>query len=238
MSFADKMLDMLTSSYDRSDAYRIKEGKLPETNIGKVMYLAGWGFDIIKEHTEKVMLWDNIDSAQGKTLERIGKNYGVLRGGAPDKIYRIMIKVKLIAMLSAGDIETILQSAAVLFNVDLQSIKIEEVCPAKVYIYIDEDQLDDEHKDIAVAIARLMKRIVAAGVGMRIFYKTYHSGKLKVFVGTTGKEIIKIRITPVAADKYIEQEIPIQIGIPALNFVKIKYGAEKERMRNDRNVNN
>lgn len=222
------MLDMLTSAYDRSDRYRIKENKLPETNIGKVMYLAGWGFDIIKEHAEKVMLWDNIDNAKGKALERIGNNYGVLRGGAPDEIYRIMIKVKLIAMLSAGDIETILQSAAVLFDVDLSSIKIEEAFPAKVYIYIDEDQLDSEHKDIAVTIAKLIKRIVAAGVGIRIFYKTYHSDKCKMFIGTTGKEIIKMRITPIATNKYIEQEVPMRIGVPALNFIKIKVGVEKE----------
>lgn len=79
MSFADKMLDMLTSSYDRSDIYRIREGRMPKTNMGKVMYLAGWGFDIIKENAEKVMLWDNIDNAKGRSLDRIGNNYGVLR---------------------------------------------------------------------------------------------------------------------------------------------------------------
>lgn len=221
------MLDMLTSSYNRSDLYQIRKGRLPKTNIGKVMYLAGWGFDIIKEHAEKVMLWDNIDNAKGRALDRIGNNYGVLRGGAPDEIYRIMIKVKLIAMLSAGDIDIILESAAVLFNIDLRSIKIEEVFPGKVYIYIDEDQLDNEHKDIAVTIAKLMKRIVVAGVGIKIFYKTYHSGKGKVYIGTTGKKIIKIQIAPVAADKYIEQEILVRIGVPALNFVKIKVGTEK-----------
>lgn len=230
MSFAEKMLDMLTSSYNRSDKYRLQEGKPPETNIGKLMCLAGWGFDIIKEHSEKVMLWDDIDTAKGKALDRYGKNYGVLRGGASDEIYRVMIKVKLIAMLSAGDMDTLIQAAAVLFDVDMQSIKVEEIFPAKIYLYIDEDQLDEEHRNIAITIAKLTKRIVAEGIGLKIFYKTYHSGRSKLYVGTAETEILKIRIMPTAADKYIEQVVPIGIGVPTFNFIKLKYGVDKGRI--------
>ena len=42
---------MLTSAYDRTDLPRIRSGDLPKTNIGKLFYLSGWGFDIIKEKT-------------------------------------------------------------------------------------------------------------------------------------------------------------------------------------------
>ena len=61
MSFAIKMLEMLTSSYNRTDMQRLEENQMPQTNIGKLFSLAGWGFDIIKDQTEKVKLWDNID---------------------------------------------------------------------------------------------------------------------------------------------------------------------------------
>lgn len=44
MSFAIKMLEMLTSSYNRTDIQNLQENKLPQTNIGKLFSLAGWGF--------------------------------------------------------------------------------------------------------------------------------------------------------------------------------------------------
>ena len=150
MSFAEKMLDMLTSAYDRTDLPRIRSGDLPKTNIGKLFYLSGWGFDIIKDQSEKVRLWDDIDQAQGAALDRIGKNYGVIRGTASDSIYRVMIKVKMLAMLAAGNLDTLILSAASLFGVDISDVACEELFPAKVYLYINEDSLDEEHAKVFV----------------------------------------------------------------------------------------
>ena len=47
MTFAIKMLEMLTSAYNRTDIQRLGVGKAPVTNVGKLFYLAGWGFDLI-----------------------------------------------------------------------------------------------------------------------------------------------------------------------------------------------
>ena len=107
MSFAIKMLEMLTSAYNRTDILELKEKRTPKTNIGKLFTLSGWGFDIIHDQTEKVRLWDDIDVMEGETLTRYGNGFGVARGEAGDEIYRIMIKVKIIAMLAAGDLDTI-----------------------------------------------------------------------------------------------------------------------------------
>ena len=181
MSFAEKMLDMLTSAYNRNDIRVLREAQAPKTNIGKLFSLTGWGFDILKEQTEKVRLWDDIDNAKGKELDRFGQNYGVTRGEANDAVYRVMIKVKMLAMLAAGNLDTIIYSAASLFGVAAEDIKSEEVYPAKVYLYIDENKLDQEHKDVSTVIVSLMDRIKSAGVGLRIFYRTYNSQQARIY---------------------------------------------------------
>ena len=57
-------------------------------------------------------------------------------------------------------------------------------------MYIDEDKLDQEHKDVANIIANLMCRIKSAGIGIRIFYRTYHGAELKMYLATNSMEII------------------------------------------------
>lgn len=108
---------------------------------------------------------------QGTSLDNFGRNYGVVRGEASDEMYRVMIKVKILAMMAAGNMDTIILSAASLFGVSASDVTCEEVFPAKVYLYIDEDKLDQEHKDVANIIANLMCRIKSAGIGIRIFIK-------------------------------------------------------------------
>lgn len=94
MNFVTQMLEMLTSAYTREDLIHIPRGQPPKTNIGRLHSVLGWGFDIVKENAERVKLWDDLDQAKGKVLDRYGSNYGVMRGTASDSIYRIMIKVK------------------------------------------------------------------------------------------------------------------------------------------------
>lgn len=53
-------------------------------------------------------VWDDLDNAKGAVLDRYGANFGVDRGGATDTVYRLLIKVKMIALMSGGDIDTII----------------------------------------------------------------------------------------------------------------------------------
>lgn len=225
MSFAVKMLEMLTSSYNRTDMQRLEENQMPQTNIGKLFSLAGWGFDIIKDQTEKVKLWDNIDVMQGSALTRYGESFGVLRGEASDEILRIMIKVKTIAMLASGDLDTIILSAATLFGVTAADLKTEEIYPAKVYLYIDEDKLDEEHKRVAETIAGLMSRIKASGIGIRIFYQTYFGGAEKLYIMSMRSNHIKITASPDATNKKIRMGTGINVALPRLEYLQITYGA-------------
>lgn len=225
MSFAVKMLEMLTSAYNRTDIHNLQENQLPKTNIGKLFSLTGWGFDIIKDQAEKVRLWDDIDVMQGSALTRYGESFGVSRGEASDEILRIMIKVKTIAMLASGDLDTIILSAATLFGVAATDVKTDEIYPAKVYLYIDEDKLDAEHKRVAEIIAGLMSRIKASGVGIRIFYQTYFGGAENLYIMSMRSNHIKITASPDATNKKIRMDAGINVALPRLEHLQITYGA-------------
>lgn len=225
MNFAVKMLEMLTSSYNRTDIQNLQENQLPQTNIGKLFSLAGWGFDIIKDQAEKVRLWDDIDVMQGSALTRHGESFGVSRGEASDEILRIMIKVKTIAMLASGDLDTIILSAATLFGVSATDVKADEIYPAKVYLYIDEDKLDAEHKRVAEIIAGLMSRIKASGVGIRIFYQTYFGGAENLYIMSMRSNHIKITASPDATNKKVRMDAGINVALPRLEHLQITYGA-------------
>lgn len=225
MSFAVKMLEMLTSAYNRTDIHNLQENQLPQTNIGKLFSLAGWGFDIIKDQAEKVRLWDDIDAMQGSALTRYGESFGVSRGEASDEILRIMIKVKTIAMLASGDLDTIILSAATLFGVSATDVKADEIYPAKVYLYIDEDKLDAEHKRVAEIIAGLMSRIKASGVGIRIFYQTYFGGAENLYIMSMRSNHIKITASPDATNKKVRMDAGINVALPRLEHLQITYGA-------------
>lgn len=178
-----KMLDFLTGGYIRSDMQNVASEKPPETNIGKLFGIGSWAFEIIHENAEKVKLWNDIDNAKGYTLDRYGHNFGVKREGATDTFYRLMIKIKMISLLSGGDIDTVINAAASLFDVEPTRIELHEVFPAKVWIYVDEGMLDEERLEIAPLIAKLMKRIVAAGVGMKLFIGPYKEYSNKIYIG-------------------------------------------------------
>lgn len=223
MSFAEMMLDKLTSAYNRTDLQEFRAGKKPKTNIGKLMYLSGWGFDILKDQMEKVRLWDDIDEASGSTLDRYGNNYGVLRGEAEDEVFRIMIKVKILAMLAAGNLDTLIYSAASLFGVEAEDVQFEEVFPAKVYLYIDEDKLDSSHKNVAETIAALMVRIKASGTGLRIFYRTYSGNQAKVYVGTAVDLAVLINVKPEPIEKETIKNIDLNTGVGTLLCVTVSY---------------
>jgi len=220
MSFPELMLDMLTSAYNRTDVARFREGKPPETNIGKLFGLCGWGFDILREHTEKVRLWDDLDRMRGSTLERFGKDFGVERGTAGDETLRVMIRVKILAMLAAGNLDTLILAAASLFGIAPENVGHEEIYPAKVYLYIDEDKLDQEHRGVAGIIAGLMHRIKAAGVGIKVFYRTYRQVHGGVRLAALTEETVHLTATADADDSYVKRKTDVHACTPTLVYVR------------------
>lgn len=171
------MLDKLTSAYSLKDCENVKRELPIETNIGKLFSIFAWGLDLAQEQLDKILSWDDLDNACGTTLDRFGKNFGVSRDGADDWLYRQMIKIKMISQLFGGDIDAIITAASGLFNIDPAEIDLQEIFPASIWLYIDEDKINTEHMDAASQIKMLLKRITVAGVGAWIFLKNYRSGE-------------------------------------------------------------
>lgn len=170
-----KMLYALTSAYTRKD-YDNRHLKIPpETNIGKLFSIFAWGLDFIHEQADLIKLWDDIDNAKGTVLDRYGANFGVKRISSDDDFYRLSIRVKVIAQLSGGDTDTVIRVAGDLLGVDVSNIDFEDVFPAKVALYVDQKLVSKNRLELIENIAESIKRILAAGVGMRLYTRTYRT---------------------------------------------------------------
>ena len=182
--FWGAMLNFLTSAYNRRDVLNAKKDRPPETNIGRLFRLVADGYEIIYENAELVKLWDDLDNAEGAVLDRYGANFGVSRGAASDALYRIFIRAKMIAQLSGGDDETVLTAAAELLGVDPSDILMEDIFPAKKALYVDLSLLSEERANIIEQIAHVIKRAMFAGVGLRIYLRTYRSYEVPLNMST------------------------------------------------------
>lgn len=70
-------------------------------------YVLYGGFDEVEQGFLDVKDSRNINKATGETLDRMGANVGQFRQGEDDELYRQLIKVRIIANMSIGDIPTI-----------------------------------------------------------------------------------------------------------------------------------
>lgn len=171
MSFLSKMLDMLTSAYNKSDEYTANNNMPTTTNIGRILEIAGWGFDLIQDNADRLRLWTDIDSAEGSALDRHGANFGVARGDSDDVFYRLLIKIKILAQISGGDIDTIISAVSGLYEIDAQRVELYELFPAKVQVAIFESDLPESYMDVKDLVGMLIKRLLVGGVGLDMIYK-------------------------------------------------------------------
>lgn len=199
--FWGRMLEMLTSAYIRSDIHNAKKNLPPETNIGRLFYLIADGFEVVFENAQRVKEWDDLDNAQGAVLDRYGANFGVARGSASDALYRIFIKVKMIAQLSGGDNDAIINAAAELLGVEYSDVLVEDVWPAKIAIYVDQSLLSDERLELIEQIAYAIKRALLAGVGMRLYLRTYRTYRYDFLVYRGGAIATRFRYEPTGQDR-------------------------------------
>jgi hypothetical protein len=184
-----KMLDLLTSAYN----------KRPDGMIGKLFSIFAEAIAGVMNTLTIIGAWRNIDQASGTTLDRIGNNFGVARGNASDNFYRLMIKVKITAMLSGGDIDTVITAVAVLLNIEPSDVELVENYPAKVWLYINEDVVDPEYIEYAPLTASIIFRLIAAGIGKRIFLRYRHQADIGVRMATGTAKADQLTITPTPA---------------------------------------
>lgn len=211
-SFLSKMLYALTSAYSRKDYDNLKRGAPVETNIGKLFSIIAWGLDLVQEQADLIKLWDDLDYAQGAVLDRYGANFGVARGGASDALYRIFIRVKMIAQLSGGDEDAIIKAAAELLGVEYSDLDSEDVWPAKKLISVDQELLSEERLELVEQIAYAIKRTMAAGVGLRLYLRTYRRYELPVDIHHGSYISAVYAVLPVGKDRQINTELDVSAG--------------------------
>lgn len=171
-----KMLDKLTGAYSKD----------PDSHIGRLFQIFASILSGVEDALHTIALWRDLYQARGHTLDRIGANFGVARGSANDTLYRVMIQVKVIAQLSGGDVDTVIQAAGELLGVDSTDILLEEVYPAKISLCVDMDRLPGERAALIDQIAAAIKRILAAGVGFRLYLRTYRTYRSSVVICRAG----------------------------------------------------
>lgn len=237
--YLTEMLYALTSAYSHKDYGNRKRGEPVETNIGKLFSILAWGLDMVHEQAELVKLWDNLDYACGSVLDRYGANFGVKRVSDDDAFYRLSIKVKVLAQLSGGDTDTVINAAAELLDVGLSDVLLEDVFPAKIALYVDQNLLSEERMRLIEPIAWAIKRILAAGVGMRLYLRTYRTfrydlpisrgGAIGTFsdfepigeqremrtnfaIGYAGNLKFGLSSAPIGSDKLFQSSVPVAHG--------------------------
>lgn len=102
----DNLMEKLPDVYNKSE----------QSGIYKIIKLAA---DQIQKGEETLLLiqeWRDIDQAEGRTLDKLGKDVGQPREGLDDGQYRQAIKIKIRANLSGGEIETLNSIAVVLLG--------------------------------------------------------------------------------------------------------------------------
>lgn len=123
------------------------------------------------------------------------------RGSASDALYRIFIKVKMIAQLSGGDNDAIINAAAELLGVEYSDIFLEDVYPAKIALYVDQDLLSEERLELIEQIAHAIKRALLAGVGIRMYLRTYRDYRLDLPISHGGAIGAELSTVPISQDR-------------------------------------
>lgn len=170
--------------------------RLPErfrkTNTEKLYYVLYNDSKDLKQAFDSVRDSRNIDKAEGETLDLIGANVGQFRIDEDDELYRLLIKIKIIANLSNGDIPTINKVMMAVFKDKF--LGLQEVWtlgsyrrePAAIKL-----RLGVIDKNIPYQI---IDRIKAAGV--RIIIELNYKTNFYIGAGSTAGEVITILPPP------------------------------------------
>lgn len=110
----DEMIRKLTDAYNKN----------PDSNIGKLILIIAEQYDKLHDTLTKIENWRDVNQAEGKSLDLIGKNVDQLRGVAIDEVYRVMIKSKYARNNSKGTINSMIEALTRTVNADPSEIKI------------------------------------------------------------------------------------------------------------------
>lgn len=185
-----KLINRLTSNYDKDE----------NSNIAKLYKIYASELEQIKNTLEKIKLYQDIDNATDRTLDRMGNNALEPRSTEDDEIYREFIKTKIIANLSKGDIETINQVATVLLGKSFRGV-------TETW---NQEKYNNEPAGLALVLRNHSKdlpfeaidRTVAGGVGLRWILELKQDVP-EIFIGIatlSGEEITVYPYSPTSIE--------------------------------------
>lgn len=102
-------------------------GKEEGSNLYSLMSVYSDELLLLKETNDRIMDWRNIDNAEGKALDLIGKDLRKPRGNNADAAYRIILKTKVAQNLANGTINGLINAIAYVLQIDKKEIKISEM---------------------------------------------------------------------------------------------------------------
>lgn len=192
--------------HNQDDLYYKAWRRLPERfrkpNNLDLYYVLYGGYGELEKGFTSINDSRNIDKAQGETLDKLGANVGQFRFGEDDDLYRLLIKTRIIANLSIGDIPTI--------------NKIMSILVKDIFLGIKETWPYEKHRNEPAAIVlqlseiwsniplEIIHRIKAAGV--RVILETYlHQD---IYYGMYGQKAKHYKVLPnKVEDKVFENKI-------------------------------
>lgn len=180
--------------HNQGDLYYKAWRRLPERfrkpNNLDLYYVLYGGYGELEKGFASINDSRNIDKAQGETLDKLGANVGQFRFGEDDDLYRLLIKTRIIANLSIGDIPTI--------------NKIMSILVKDIFLGIKETWSYEKHRNEPAAIVlqlseiwsniplEIIHRIKAAGV--RVILETYlHQ---TIYYGMYGQKAKHYKVLP------------------------------------------
>lgn len=113
--------------------------------------------EIAKTYSQIVGLSD-IYNCTGVNLDQYGRNFGVRRDGNTDDVYRELILIKLVSLLSSGTIPEILEVTESVLNLTSGEMMMNEIFPGKI-------QLEVMKPSYISGVFGIVDKIRAAGVG-------------------------------------------------------------------------
>lgn len=179
MTLFERIIRHMISSYNT----------LPGSRIRDLLEVFAEQLDEAHKTNDRVQEWRDIDLAEGATLDRFGVNVQEPRSGRTDGEYRDILKIRVRANLSGGDIETLISVALAYFDTDLISVqeawnldRFGNESAAVVITFNDADLIDRVPFEA-------LRRVKAGGV--RLYVELFSPENTVLFTGEFDQSTIK-----------------------------------------------
>lgn len=113
----ERFINRLTDNYD----------KTPDGNVHKLAQLTVAALQEQEDVLQRVDDWHDVDKAQGTTLDMHGRDVLQDRGQSSDEVYRVLIKSKVLRLLSDGSINVIIDFISFILDCDPEEIQVREL---------------------------------------------------------------------------------------------------------------